>query len=158
MTSNLGSAFIQQALDKAAEAKTNVAAYFEAHEDEVKENVMGLLKATIRPEFLNRIDDIILFHPLSESHIQQIVRLQANAVCKRLEEQGVTLRLEDSAVALIAKEGYDPNFGARPVKRALQRMLLNPLSHALLAGTINKEVPICVVANADNLEFLNEVE
>ena len=158
MTSNLGSAFIQQALDKAAEAKTNVAAYFEAHEDEVKENVMGLLKATIRPEFLNRIDDIILFHPLSESHIQQIVRLQANAVCKRLEEQGVTLRLEDSAVALIAKEGYDPNFGARPVKRALQRMLLNPLSHALLAGTINKEAPICVVANADSLEFLNEVE
>ncbi len=149
MTSNLGSAFIQQALDRATEAKVDVATYFDTHEEEVKDDVMGLLKATIRPEFLNRIDDIILFHPLSESHIQQIVRLQADAVCKRLQEQNVILRLDDSAVALIAREGYDPNFGARPVKRALQRMLLNPLSHALLAGGVCKDAPIVATAGDD---------
>ena len=153
MTSNLGSAYIQQALNNATSSGMEVDAYFDHHEDEVKADVMGLLKQTIRPEFLNRIDDIILFHPLSETDIQQIVRLQTQQICKRLEAQGVKLVIDESAIRLIAHEGYDPNFGARPVKRALQRILLNQLSHALLAGIVNKEKPILVKEHENHLIF-----
>jgi ATP-dependent Clp protease ATP-binding subunit ClpB len=153
MTSNLGSAYIQQALNNATSSGMEVDAYFDQHEDEVKADVMGLLKQTIRPEFLNRIDDIILFHPLSETDIQQIVRLQTQQISKRLEAQGVKLVIDESAIRLIAHEGYDPNFGARPVKRALQRILLNQLSHALLAGTVNKEKPILVKEHENHLIF-----
>jgi ATP-dependent Clp protease ATP-binding subunit ClpB len=116
---------------------------------------MGLLKNTVRPEFLNRIDDIVLFKPLSESDIQQIVRLQVSLVCDRLAKQGVNLIVDDAAVACVAREGYDPQFGARPVKRALQRMLLNPLSHALLAGTVSKDTPISISERQGELVFGN---
>ena len=116
----------------------------------------GLVRLGIRPEFLNRVDGIIEFQPLSETEIADIVRLQVGSIVKRLEEQGVSLRLSDEAVALIAREGYDPEFGARPVKRALQRLLLNDLSKALLAGNVDKSRPVIVDANSDGLVFRNE--
>ena len=116
----------------------------------------GLVRLGIRPEFLNRVDGIIEFQPLTEAEIADIVRLQVSSIVSRLEEQGVALRLSDAAVALIAREGYDPEFGARPVKRALQRLLLNDLSKALLAGSVDKSHPVIVDADSDGLVFRNE--
>ncbi len=155
MTSNLGSAHIQARFDAAREAGTTNEDFFAHEGDKLKDEVMGMLKQTIRPEFLNRVDDIILFHPLSESDIKEIVRLQVNQIRRRLAEQQVTLTLTEQALELIAHEGYDPHFGARPVKRALQRMLLNRLSHDILAGTVSKDLPIQVDANGDELLITN---
>ena len=155
MTSNLGSGHIQARFDAAREAGTTNDDFF-AHEGEtLKEEVMGMLKQTIRPEFLNRVDDIILFHPLSEADIKEIVRIQVDQIRHRLAEQQVVLTLTDNALTLIAQEGYDPHFGARPVKRALQRLLLNRLSHDILAGTVTKDLPIKVDANGDELLITN---
>jgi ATP-dependent Clp protease ATP-binding subunit ClpB len=155
MTSNLGSAHIQARFDAAREAGTTNEDFFAHEGDKLKDEVMGMLKQTIRPEFLNRVDDIILFHPLSESDIKEIVRLQVDQIRRRLAEQQVTLTLTEQALELIAHEGYDPHFGARPVKRALQRMLLNRLSHDILAGTVSKDLPIQVNANGDELLITN---
>ena len=155
MTSNLGSAHIQARFDAAREAGKLSNNFFENEGETLKEEVMGMLKQTIRPEFLNRVDDIILFHPLSESDIKEIVRLQVDQIRRRLAEQQVTLTLTEQAFELIAHEGYDPHFGARPVKRALQRMLLNRLSHDILAGTVSKDLPIQVDANGDELLITN---
>ena len=115
-----------------------------------------MLKRTIRPEFLNRIDDIIMFEPLTQPQIEQIVRLQVNGICRLLGEQDVKLMVWDEAVSLVARAGFDPEFGARPVKRALQRMLLNDLSKALLAGKVDKNKPICVKTDGNSLAFSNE--
>ncbi len=156
MTSNLGSAHIQARFDAAREAGTSNEDFFAHEGDKLKDEVMGMLKQTIRPEFLNRVDDIILFHPLSESDIKEIVRLQVNQIRRRLAEQQVTLTLTEQALELIAHEGYDPHFGARPVKRALQRMLLNRLSHDILAGTVVKELPIVVDAQDGALVIENK--
>ena len=155
MTSNLGSAHIQARFDAAREAGTTNEDFFAHEGDKLKDEVMGMLKQTIRPEFLNRVDDIILFHPLSESDIKEIVRLQVDQIRRRLAEQQVTLTLTEQALELIAHEGYDPHFGARPVKRALQRMLLNRLSHDILAGTVSKDLPIQVDAKGDELLITN---
>ncbi|MBO7295148.1 MAG: AAA family ATPase, partial [Bacteroidaceae bacterium] len=155
MTSNLGSAHIQARFDAAREVGTTNDDFFAHEGDTLKDEVMGMLKQTIRPEFLNRVDDIILFHPLSESDIKEIVRLQVDQIRHRLAEQQVTLTLTEQALELIAHEGYDPHFGARPVKRALQRMLLNRLSHDILAGTVSKDLPIQVDANGDELLITN---
>lgn len=155
MTSNLGSVHIQARFDAAREAGTSNEDFFAHEGDKLKDEVMGMLKQTIRPEFLNRVDDIILFHPLSESDIKEIVRLQVNQIRRRLAEQQVTLTLTEQALELIAHEGYDPHFGARPVKRALQRMLLNRLSHDILAGTVSKDLPIQVDANGEELLITN---
>ena len=155
MTSNLGSAHIQARFDAAREAGTSNEDFFAREGDTLKNEVMGMLKQTIRPEFLNRVDDIILFHPLSESDIKEIVRIQVDQIRRRLADQQVTLSLTEAALELIAHEGYDPHFGARPVKRALQRMLLNRLSHDILAGTISKDAPIVVDAQADELLIHN---
>ena len=114
-----------------------------------------MLKKTIRPEFLNRIDDIIMFQPLTQPQIEQIVRLQVNGIQKLLKDQDVQLDVNEAAVKLIAQAGFDPEFGARPVKRALQRMLLNDLSKALLAGSVDKTKPIHVDAAGDSLTFHN---
>ena len=114
-----------------------------------------MLKKTIRPEFLNRIDDIIMFQPLTQPQIEQIVRIQIGGIQRLLKEQDVVLDVSDAAVKLVAQAGFDPEFGARPVKRALQRMLLNDLSKALLAGTVDKMKPIHVDAADDNLTFHN---
>ena len=151
MTSNLGSQFIQSKLEGLAPS----GAGRERALEEAKEGVMELLKKTIRPEFLNRIDDIIMFSPLTEPEIRQIVRLQINAIVRRLRSQEVSLTVDESAVGLIASAGFDPEFGARPVKRALQRLLLNDLSRALLGGTVDRRRPIRVTAHGDALEFKN---
>ena len=151
MTSNLGSQFIQSKLEGLAASGVER----ERAVEEAKEGVMELLKKTIRPEFLNRIDDIIMFSPLTEPEIRQIVRLQIDAIVRRLRSQEVSLTVDESAVGLIASAGFDPEFGARPVKRALQRLLLNDLSRALLGGTVDRRRPIRVTAHGDALEFKN---
>ena len=151
MTSNLGSQFIQSKLEGLAAS----GAGRDRAVEEAKEGVMELLKKTIRPEFLNRIDDIIMFSPLTEPEIRQIVRLQIDAIVRRLQSQEVSLTVDESAVGLIASAGFDPEFGARPVKRALQRLLLNDLSRALLGGTVDRRRPIRVTAHGDALEFKN---
>ena len=152
MTSNMGSSMIQQKFEaianKNAEERTRII-------DETKNEVLDMLKKTIRPEFLNRIDDIIMFQPLTQPQIERIVRLQVNGIQKLLKDQEVMLNVSDAAVKLVAQAGFDPEFGARPVKRALQRMLLNDLSKALLAGTVDKTKPIHVDAEADHLTFHN---
>ena len=152
MTSNLGSQFIQQkfeAMHGLPDAKQ--AAIIE----ETKNEVLEMLKKTIRPEFLNRIDDIIMFQPLKKEEIEQIVRLQVDAIVHRLAKQEVQLTVTPDAIALISKAGFDPEFGARPVKRALQRLLLNDLSKALLDGSIDKSRPITAQAEGDHLTFAN---
>ncbi len=111
------------------------------------------LRSIFRPEFLNRIDDIITFSPLSEAEIQQIVRLQVNKVVGMVAQNGITLHVTDPAINVIARAGYDPQFGARPVKRAIQDKLLNELSKRIISGEINHESPVEVVAQGDELAF-----
>ena len=112
----------------------------------------------LRPEFVNRIDDILMFHPLSRNEIEQIVRIHIKTIARRLEEQGITLRVNNDAIAFLAEEGYDPDFGARPVKRALQQYLLNDLSRAILGGTVSSAQPILVEKQAEGLVFKNDSE
>ena len=149
MTSNMGSSLIRENFEKMTDA----------NHDEVVENtkrqVLELLKKTIRPEFLNRIDDIIMFTPLNEKEIREIVGLQLNGVKKMLAQNGVTLEFTDEALNLIANKGYDPQFGARPVKRVIQRMVLNELSKELLSGHVNRERPIVIDRVGDGLVFKN---
>ena len=149
MTSNLGSQLIRE----------NCENLTDKNREEVLENtkneVFELLKQTIRPEFLNRIDELIMFTPLQESEIRDIVELQIKQVQKLLERNGVKLEVTQSAVDLLAREGYDPQFGARPVKRVLQRMLLNELSKQIIAGTINTDKPIRVDVAEDEIVFAN---
>ncbi len=153
MTSNLGSGFIQSKFD---EMRGKSESEQERLLDETKEGVFEMLKKTIRPEFLNRIDDIIMFQPLKKEEIRLIVRLQVAAIVNRLAEQGISLQVDDDAIAQIAEAGFDPEFGARPVKRSLQRLLLNDLSKSLLSGAIDKSRPIRVRAAGDALSFSND--
>ena len=136
MTSNLGSHELQAAFESNPE--------FEQAEKAAKEEVMKLLKVQIRPEFLNRIDDIVLFSPLTQKEIKQIVKLQLNLIAKRLESQGVSISASDEAIDQLAKLGFDPQYGGRPVKRVLQQQLLNPLSKDLLGDKLDKSQPITV--------------
>ena len=152
MTSNMGSQLIQQKFEALANKNKEDR---ERIVNDTKTEVLDMLKRTIRPEFLNRIDDIIMFEPLTQPQIEQIVRLQVDGIGKLLTEQGVELHVSDEAVKLVARAGFDPEFGARPVKRALQRMLLNDLSKALLAGTVDKARPIRVDVSEDSLSFHN---
>ena len=152
MTSNMGSQLIQQKFEAIANKRADERARII---DETKGEVLEMLKKTIRPEFLNRIDDIIMFEPLTQPQIEQIVRLQVTGIARLLKDQDVQLDVADDAIALVAKAGFAPEFGARPVKRALQRLLLNDLSKALLAGTVDKTKPIHVKADGDKLAFSN---
>lgn len=153
MTSNLGSGFIQSKFDEMRGKSESEQGRLL---DETKEGVFEMLKKTIRPEFLNRIDDIIMFQPLKKEEIRLIVRLQVAAIVNRLAEQGISLQVDDDAIAQIAEAGFDPEFGARPVKRSLQRLLLNDLSKSLLSGAIDKSRPIRVRAAGDALSFSND--
>ena len=149
MTSNLGSAYIQSQFERMnADNRESLI-------EETKDEVMAMLKKTIRPEFLNRIDETIMFLPLDRDEIEQIVRLQIEGICRMLAEGGVTLQLTDAAIAFIASTGYDPEFGARPVKRAIQRYLLNDLSKKLLAQEVDRTKPIHVDVAGDGLRFSN---
>ena len=113
------------------------------------------LRTAMRPEFLNRIDEVITFQPLKEDEIRQVVQLQLNNLQRMLDQQDIQLDIAPSAVDFLAREGYDPDFGARPVKRAIQRFLLNDLSKALLGTGIDKTKPIRVEAEGDHLAFHN---
>ena len=152
MTSNMGSGLIQQRFEQLARQSESERTRIV---EQTKADVLDMLKKNIRPEFLNRIDDIIMFEPLSRTQIEQIVRLQVEGISRLLASQGVTLQVSDEAVSLVAEAGFDPEFGARPVKRALQRLLLNDLSKALLAGTVSRERPIEVSAQGAALTFHN---
>ena len=149
MTSNLGSAYIQSQFERLTPQNR------EHLIEETKNEVMGMLKKTIRPEFLNRIDETIMFLPLDKEEIEQIVRLQIAGIRRMLAEGGVNLQLTDDAIAFIASTGYDPEFGARPVKRAIQRYLLNDLSKKLLAQEVDASRPIKVDVAGDGLMFGN---
>ncbi|MBP3553463.1 MAG: ATP-dependent chaperone ClpB [Bacteroidaceae bacterium] len=149
MTSNLGSAYIQSQFERLTPANR------EAIVEETKNEVMGMLKKTIRPEFLNRIDETIMFLPLDKEEIEQIVRLQIEGIRRMLADNGVILQLTDAAVQFIASTGYEPEFGARPVKRAIQRYLLNDLSKKLLAQEVDSSRPINVDVAGDGLVFRN---
>ncbi|WP_462357266.1 ATP-dependent chaperone ClpB [Phocaeicola coprocola] len=149
MTSNLGSSYIQSQFEKINDQNHDQVV------EETKAEVMNMLKKTIRPEFLNRIDETIMFQPLNKNEIEQIVRLQINGIKKMLEENGVTLQMSDQAVDFIATAGYDPEFGARPVKRAIQRYLLNDLSKKLLSQEVDRTKPIIVERNSEGLIFRN---
>ena len=150
MTSNLGSGYIQEQFEKITPQNR------ESIIEETKEKIMELLKKNVRPEFLNRIDETIMFTPLDKNEVEQIVRLQIGAVAKLLNENGVTLNVTDAAIGTIAESGFDPEFGARPIKRAIQRHLLNDLSKQLLAGAVDKEKPIKVDAEEGTLIFSNK--
>lgn len=153
MTSNLGSGYIQSQFEKLT-PQTGAQAR-EALIEETKKEVLGMLKKTIRPEFLNRIDETIMFLPLTQEQIKQVVRLQINGITQMLEGNGVTLQLTDAALDFLADAGYDPEFGARPVKRAIQRYLLNDLSKTMLAQHIDRTKPIIVDAGGNGLVFRN---
>lgn len=150
MTSNLGSQYIQQEFAKLTEDnRQNII-------DSTRTTVMDMLKKTIRPEFLNRIDETIMFLPLTQTEISKVVSLQLERAKQMLEPQGFTLQWTDSAVDYLAQVGYDPEFGARPVKRAIQRYVLNDLSKAILAETVSREKPIIIDYFGDGLVFRNE--
>ena len=149
MTSNLRSSYIQSQFEKINDQNHDQVV------EETKAEVMNMLKKTIRPEFLNRIDETIMFQPLNKNEIEQIVRLQINGIKKMLEENGVTLQMSDQAVDFIATAGYDPEFGARPVKRAIQRYLLNDLSKKLLSQEVDRTKPIIVERSSEGLIFRN---
>ena len=149
MTSNLGSAYIQSQFEKLNDDNHDLLV------EETKNEVMNMLKKTIRPEFLNRIDETIMFLPLNKPQIEQIVRLQIKGIQKMLEDNGVNLHLSDPAIDFLATAGYDPEFGARPVKRAIQRYLLNDLSKKLLSLEVDRNKPIRVERDTDGLKFTN---
>ena len=149
MTSNMGSPMIRE----------NFASMTEDNRQETiektKSDVLDLLKQTIRPEFLNRIDEIVMFTPLNKKEIQEIVNLQVRSVQKMLSTNGITLNITPEALALLAEDGYDPEFGARPVKRTIQRMVLNQLSKDILSQKVNREHPITIDSDGENLIFKN---
>ena len=144
MTSNLGSDYIRERSAQVGSTDESRRQWL----DETRKHLLDMLKQTIRPEFLNRIDETVVFMPLRESEIRQIVKLQAQGVCRMLAESGINLTIDDSAIDLISGAGYDPEFGARPVKRALQTLLLNRLSTMILSGDVDRNKP--VTASAQN--------
>ena len=149
MTSNLGSQYIQ------SQFATMNAANRDHIIDDTKTKVMEMLKKTIRPEFLNRIDETIMFLPLTKTEIANVVTLQMNAVKRMLEPQGFTLNVTPKAIDFLADEGFDPEFGARPVKRAIQRCVLNDLSKKILSEEVSREKPITIDADDNGLVFKN---
>ncbi len=154
MTSNLGSRLIQNEFSKIRGFENDERKVAEVTEN-AKNAVLELLKKTIRPEFLNRIDETIMFQPLKKNEIRRIVELQVKGVANMLKDNGIELRLTDSAIDFLADVGFDPEFGARPVKRAIQHLLLNDLSKQILAGTVNREKPIVVDYQNEKLVFEN---
>ena len=149
MTSNIGAGIIQERMSDAATATS------EAVFEQTRNEVMDQLRQFMRPEFLNRIDDIIMFRPLNENQIAEVVRMQFNQVKRMLEQNNITIDISEEAVALIARQSYDPQYGARPVKRMMQRELLNELSRMILADEVDKTKPIMVTVLNGKLTFEN---
>ena len=151
MTSNMGSQIIQEKFD-------NLKGSIEATTEAAKIEVLGLLKQTVRPEFINRIDEIVMFTPLTNANIAQIVGLQLKSVTKMLAQQGITMDATPEAVAYLSEKGYDPQFGARPVKRVIQRDVLNQLSREILAGKVTADSIILLDSFNGKLVFRNQSE
>jgi len=150
MTTNIGSGIIQESFEKITDEN-----YFEVLES-TKEEVLALLKKSVRPEFINRIDEIIMFRPLTKGDIRKIVEIQFKQVQKRLKESGIKLNITDTALDRLAKLGFDPQFGARPLKRVIQREILNELSKQILSGKVNKDSEIFVeLVNEVDFKFVN---
>jgi len=150
MTSNIGSHIIQKNLENITDK--NKSEVMEA----TRREVFALLKSAIRPEFLNRIDEIIMFSPLSQNEITEIVRLQFEQVKKLLANNQLQLSATDDAIAYLANEGYDPQYGARPVKRVIQKNLLNELSKMILSGKVDKDSEIVLILKGNQLVFTNK--
>lgn len=151
MTTNIGSQIIQENFEKITDEN-----YFEVIES-TKDEVVALLKKTVRPEFINRIDEMIMFRPLTKKDILKIVRIQFELIKKRLNESGITLEISDEALDRLAKLGFDPQFGARPLKRVVQREILNELSKQILSGQVNKNSSIYVdMKNDVEFKFINK--
>ncbi|MBA4318025.1 MAG: type VI secretion system ATPase TssH, partial [Flavobacterium sp.] len=151
MTSNMGSQIIQDKFD-------NLKGSIEATTEAAKVEVLGLLKQTVRPEFINRIDEIVMFTPLTSANIAQIVGLQLKSVIKMLAQQGITMDATPEAIAYLSEKGYDPQFGARPVKRVIQRDVLNQLSKEILAGKVTADSIILLDSFDGKLVFRNQSE
>ena len=149
MTSNLGSSLIRERMEGLTDDNRNEVI------DATKYEVLEMLKKTIRPEFLNRIDEIIMFTPLNEKEILEIVGLQIKSIQKMLAKNGITLSVTQQALEYLGKEGYDPEFGARPVKRVIQRLVLNQLSKDILAQKVDGSRPIVIDIKDGNLHFNN---
>ena len=152
MTSNMGSSLIQENFSKGADREGNVPAEVV---EQTRRDVIDLLKQQLKPEFLNRIDEIVMFEPLTEKDIEKIVEIQMTAIGKMLSHNGITLEYTDAAKRWIAAAGYDAMFGARPVKRVIQREVVNELSKRILAGDVNRDKPIRIDAGKDGLTFGN---
>jgi len=158
MTSNLGSPIIQEYLEERGRPRPRVSENELADKavrapDELHDRIMAELKKHFRPEFLNRVDDVIIFQSLDEEELARIVEIQIGRLEQRLAQQNLTLDVDAAAKKLLAKEGYDPQFGARPLKRAVQEQLLNPLSMKLLEGDFKPGDRIKVTADDDELKF-----
>src|SRR5690349_18930720 len=150
MTSNIGSHLIQEAFEKVNE--NNI----EQVTDKAKVDVMNLLRQTVRPEFLNRIDEIIMFHPLLKKEIRAVVNIQLRNLQKLLASTGIQLRFSDFLVDYLAEQGFEPQFGARPLKRLIQKEIINQLSRKILAGEVDKAHPVLVDVFDDVVVFRNE--
>ena len=152
MTSNLGSQLIREYVSSHTQADGEMS---DRDAEALSGQLMQMLKQTIRPEFLNRIDETIMFTPLTREQIADVVKLQIKTVQRMLEPQGIELQVTPHAIEQIADEGYDPEMGARPVKRAIQRMLLNDLSKRILADEVHTDRPITVDSFGEGLVFRN---
>jgi ATP-dependent Clp protease ATP-binding subunit ClpB len=151
MTSNMGSAIIQDKFE-------NLKGSIEAATETAKVEVLGLLKQTVRPEFINRIDEIVMFTPLTNANIKEIVVVQLKSVIKMLAYQNITLDATPEAIEYLAQKGYDPQFGARPVKRVIQREVLNQLSKEILAGRVTTDSVVLLDSFDGQLVFRNQSE
>jgi len=150
MTSNMGSHIIQERFEKMDMEKRDLVT------ESTKDEVIALLRQTIRPEFLNRIDEIIMFTPLNKVEIEQIVRLQLNGLIKMLKEKEIQIEYTEDLVEALADKGFDPQFGARPVKRVIQKDVLNELSKEILSGKITATSHILLDAFDDKIVFRNK--
>ena len=151
MTSNIGSAIIQEKFE-------NLKGGIESATEAAKIEVLGILKQTVRPEFINRIDEIVMFTPLSSANIKEIVGLQLKGIIKMLAHQNITMDATPEAIDYLSKKGYDPEYGARPVKRVIQREVLNQLSKEILAGKVTTDSIILLDSFDGQLVFRNQNE
>ncbi|HWR74842.1 MAG TPA: AAA family ATPase [Bacteroidales bacterium] len=149
MTSNLGSSLIREAIEGNEGTMTDDQA------EKLRDELIQMLRTTLRPEFVNRVDEIMMFRPLTVGQIREVVRLQFSRVSQMLEEKGIKSEITDRAVAWLAEKGFDPLFGARPVKRLIQKEVVNELSKSLIAGTIDKEKAIRIDIRSGELVIIN---
>ena len=150
MTSNMGSDIIQERFEAIQDVQTAM--------ESAKDDVLAILKQSVRPEFINRIDDIVIFTPLTKKNIKRIVDLQLRGIKKMLSKQGILLDATEDAIKFLAERGYDPHFGARPVKRVIQKEVLNKLSKEILSGNVHVNSIILLDAFDDQLVFRNQEE